>query len=151
MRHHRKLFLRRTTWLIVVPQSPDLSRCSRDRIEEHRDIKIFFNEEPKRYLIGTLLSEPDISLFDCFCQSVPYLGYWLLGNNVKPGDVFAQRYDPDKIFLRLMCLCNCELSQRQISYYIRLGFSELTEFGIQDSRFVISRLQADLVCFYCDF
>ena len=82
---------RKVTWLIVVPQDLVLSRCFRDRVEEYRDAKIFFIEEPNRYSISTLLSESDISLVDCFYQLVPYLWYWLISNSLKPGEVFIRR------------------------------------------------------------
>ena len=97
MRLNDALFSRKVTWLIVVPPFLALSSCFRDRVEEHRDVRIFFIEELKRYSISTSLLESDLLLVDCFYQSVPYLGYWLVGNSPKPGDIFIRRYDPDKV------------------------------------------------------
>ena len=49
-------------------------------------------------------SEFDLSRVDCFCQSVPYLGYWLAGNCLKPSDAFIKQYDPRKYFVMLFYL-----------------------------------------------
>ena len=130
---------RKVTWLIIVPQDLVLSRCFRDRVEEHRDAKIFFIEEPNRYSISTLLSESDISLVDCFYQLVPYLWYWLISNSLKPGEVFIRRYDPDKYFDMPTCAQGCDPSLRNIAYFICFGSSRLTEFGTQDPKFTFLR------------
>ena len=120
------------------------SRCFRVKVEEHRDVRIFFNEEPKRHSISTSFTESDKSLVDCFCHSVPYLGYWLVGNCFKPGEVFIRRYDPGKYFVMAICLLFVLLYTNwsyDISYILLGEVLEWTEFGIQGIKFIISRIR----------
>ena len=140
--------LRTVTWLIVMFVCLDMSRCFRDRVEEHRDIRIFFHKELKHYSISTSFLEFDLSCVDCFCLSVPYLGYWLAGNCLKPGEAFIKRYDPGKyfvlpfylLFVGLYTFCPYDIS------YILLGdSSRWMEFGIQVFKFVVSRARFDHV------
>ena len=105
--------LRTVTWLIVMFVCLDMSRCFRNRVEEHRDVRIFFNKELKRYSISTSFLEFDLSRVDCFCHSVPYLGYWLVGNCFKPGDILSGNMILENILLWLF-VC-------YLFYFIRIG------------------------------
>ena len=85
-----------------------------------------------------------------FCQSVPYLGYWLAGNCLKPGNAFIKQYNPGKYFVLPLYLLFVGLYM-YYPYnilYILLGDSlRWTEFGIQVFKFVVSRTHFDHVLF----